>query len=119
MWKEASKSIFIPYLGGCGLVFAEGESRSDLVESARTQEEANLTPETSPKGEIRIASGAKVFERQLAVDDAEIVQRQHQSGSPYLAATIECAANGAVCGHAITVYLRTGATGREVVEVDR
>ena len=42
-----------------------------------------------------------------------------QSGSPYLAATIECAANGAACGHAITVYLRTSPKGLEVVGVDR
>ena len=42
-----------------------------------------------------------------------------QSGSPYLAATIECQAHGAACGHAITVYLRARPTGPEVVGIDR
>jgi outer membrane protein assembly factor BamA len=56
MWKEASKCILILYIGACGLLFAQSESRSDLVESTRTQKEANLTPDTPPKGEIRIES---------------------------------------------------------------
>jgi outer membrane protein assembly factor BamA len=33
---------------------SEAELRSDLIESARTEKEANLTPEESPKGERRI-----------------------------------------------------------------
>ena len=55
MWKTA-KSIFMLYLGACGLAFSQSESRSDLIESARTQKEANLTPETAPKGQLRIES---------------------------------------------------------------
>ena len=55
MWK-ASKSIFILCLGVCELAFSQSESRSDLVEAARTQKEADLTPESAPKGEIRIES---------------------------------------------------------------
>ena len=33
---------------------AQGQSRIDLIESARTEKEANLTPETQPKAERRI-----------------------------------------------------------------
>ena len=54
--KKAIESVFIIYFGAWGLLFAQSESRSDLVEEARTQKAANLTPETPPKGQIRIES---------------------------------------------------------------
>ena len=47
---EGSKGIFMLCLGACGLAFSQTESRSDLIESARTQKEAYLTPEIAPKG---------------------------------------------------------------------
>jgi hypothetical protein len=42
-----------------------------------------------------------------------------QSSSSYVAATIECAGAGTACRRAITVYLRAGQTGLEVVGIDR
>lgn len=42
-----------------------------------------------------------------------------QSGSPYLAAIIECADTGKACGRGITVYLRVHQTVPEVVGIDR
>jgi len=44
-------NLFVICLGTCGLVYAQADSRSDLIESARTEKEANLTPEASPKGQ--------------------------------------------------------------------
>jgi hypothetical protein len=54
--KKAVNKIFVLYLGACGLAFAQTESRSDLVDKAREQKEANLSPESSPKGEQRFES---------------------------------------------------------------
>lgn len=55
MWK-VSKSVLTLYLGACALAFSQSDSRSDLIDSARAQKEADLTPETAPKGELRIES---------------------------------------------------------------
>jgi hypothetical protein len=39
-----------------GLTYAQEQLRTDLIESARAQKEANLTPETAPKAEQRLES---------------------------------------------------------------
>ena len=38
----------------CGSWACQAQLRSDLIESARTEKEANLTPETPPKAERKI-----------------------------------------------------------------
>jgi len=53
---KASESVLTLCLGTCAVAFSQSESRSDLIASERTQKEANPTPETAPKGEIRVTS---------------------------------------------------------------
>ena len=53
MWK-APKQLIVLCLGAWGLVYGQTESRTSLIESARTEKEANLTPEKPPKLETRI-----------------------------------------------------------------
>ena len=53
---KAAKQLTALILGACGIVSAQIASRADLIESARTQKEANLTPETPPQLETRIES---------------------------------------------------------------
>jgi hypothetical protein len=48
---RANKNSIVICLGACGLVHVQAQSRTDLIESARTEKEANLTPETPTKGE--------------------------------------------------------------------
>jgi len=48
--------IVVLYLAASGFVFAQSDSRSALIEDARTQKENNLTPEEPPKAEARIES---------------------------------------------------------------
>jgi len=48
--------LIVLCLGACGFVYAQSESRTDLIESARTQKEASLTPEEPPKAEAGIES---------------------------------------------------------------
>lgn len=55
MWKVQTQLIVLS-LGAWGLVYGQTESRSSLIESARTQKEANLIPEEQPKFELRIES---------------------------------------------------------------
>ncbi len=53
---QALKYLIILCLGAPGLVYGQSESRTSLIEEARSQKEANLTPETPPKLEARIKS---------------------------------------------------------------
>src|SRR5215472_207971 len=48
--------IIILCLATCGLALAQTESRANLIDSARTQKESNLSPEEPPKAEARIES---------------------------------------------------------------
>jgi outer membrane protein assembly factor BamA len=48
---KAAKQLTALILGACGIVSAQTASRADLIDSARTQKEVNLTPEQPPKGE--------------------------------------------------------------------
>ena len=51
---KAAKPLAILILGAWGIVSAQTASRADLIDSARSQKEADLTPEEPPKGEKRI-----------------------------------------------------------------
>ena len=53
---KAAKQLTALILGACGIVSAQVASRADLIDSARTQKETNLTPETPPQLETRIES---------------------------------------------------------------
>ena len=53
---KAAKQLTALILGACGIVSAQIASRADLIDSARTQKETNLTPETPPQLETRIES---------------------------------------------------------------
>ena len=53
---KAAKHVLIFSFGVCALAYGQEQSRSDLIESERIQKEANLTPETAPKGELRLES---------------------------------------------------------------
>jgi hypothetical protein len=46
-----TKNVLVIRLTALGPVYAEVESRSDAIESARTEKEANLAPDTQPKAE--------------------------------------------------------------------
>jgi outer membrane protein assembly factor BamA len=50
------KSLACIFLGlaTCGLALAQTESRADLIDSARTQRDADLSPEQPPRAEARI-----------------------------------------------------------------
>lgn len=48
------RGILAIYLGACASLFAQAQSRADLIEAARSEKEANLTPESPPKGEVRV-----------------------------------------------------------------
>ena len=54
--RKGPKQLIVLCLGGWGLVYGQTDSRTSLIEAARTQKEANLTPETPPKLESRIES---------------------------------------------------------------
>jgi len=54
--RKALKAIVTLGLSAFGLAFAQPQTRSDQIESARTQKEAGLTPEEPPKAEARIES---------------------------------------------------------------
>ena len=54
--QRASKLLIALCLGAWGLVYGQTESRTSLIEAARTEKEANLTPETAPKLERKIVS---------------------------------------------------------------
>jgi outer membrane protein assembly factor BamA len=51
---QSWKQLFVVWLGLYGLAHAQPQSRSELIDSARAEKEANLTPETTPKPERRI-----------------------------------------------------------------
>lgn len=53
---KAPRSRFVICVAMCGLAHAQAQSRSELIEAARTQKEAHLTPQTAPKGQERIES---------------------------------------------------------------
>ena len=53
---KAPMNILLIYLAAVGFADAEEQTRSALIESARTEKEANLSPQTEPKGELRIES---------------------------------------------------------------
>ena len=54
--RQAAKQMMVLCLCAWGLVHGQTQSRSSLIEDARTQKEAKLTPETPPKLETRIES---------------------------------------------------------------
>ena len=54
--RKASKQLIALCLGAWGVVYGQTESRTSLIEAARTEKEANLTPETEPKLERKMVS---------------------------------------------------------------
>ena len=54
--RRASKQLIALCLGAWGVVYGQTESRTSLIEAARTKKEANLTPETEPKLERKMVS---------------------------------------------------------------
>ena len=50
------KKLLILCVGACALAYGQQQSRSDAIESERSQKEANLTPEEPSKGEALIES---------------------------------------------------------------
>ena len=53
---QSWRPLFAVWLGVCGLAYAQPQSRLELIDSARAEKEANLTPETPPKAEQRLVS---------------------------------------------------------------
>jgi len=51
---RTATNIIVVCLAACGLCNGQDQSRADQIESERIQKEANLTPETPPKAEVRI-----------------------------------------------------------------
>jgi hypothetical protein len=51
---QSLKQVFVVWLGLYGLAHAQPQSRSELIDSARADKEANLRPETTPKAERRL-----------------------------------------------------------------
>jgi hypothetical protein len=54
--QKASKQLIALCLGAWGVIYGQTESRTSLIEAARTEKEANLTPETAPKLERKMVS---------------------------------------------------------------
>ena len=54
--QKASKQLIALCLGAWGVIYGQTESRTSLIEAARTEKEANLTPETEPKLERKMVS---------------------------------------------------------------
>ena len=54
--QKASKQLIALCLGAWGVIYGQTESRTSLIEAARTEKEANLTPETAPKLERQMVS---------------------------------------------------------------
>ncbi len=69
--RKATKRLIVFSLGAWGLVCGQTESRTSLIESARTEKEANLTPEKAPKLEARIESIEQSLPYRLLTGDAE------------------------------------------------
>jgi len=67
---RATKNVLVICLAACGLVYAEVESRSDTIESARTEKEANLAPDTQPKAERDIERIENSFPYRLLTGQA-------------------------------------------------
>ena len=53
---KLASCIVVIYMGACASLSAQAQSRADLIEAARSEKEANLTPESPPKGEVRVES---------------------------------------------------------------
>ena len=89
----------------CEFAQAQVQSRTDTIESARTEKEANLKPESPPKAER----------------DIEWIEHS----LPYRLVTSQADGFGLVlgsreaCPGPVTVYLRRAASRIEVVGIDR
>ena len=53
---RGATAIFVFSVAAATLAYGQAETRADLIENARSRKEANLTPETPPKGELRLES---------------------------------------------------------------
>ena len=53
---KLAKCILVIYVGACASLSAQVQSRADMIESARSEKETNLTPESPPKGQVRVES---------------------------------------------------------------
>lgn len=53
---KISMKWFVLCAGACALAYGQDDTRAGQIDAARTQKEANLTPETPPKGEAKIES---------------------------------------------------------------
>ena len=51
---QSWKKLFAVWLGVCGLAYAQPQSRSESIDSARAEKEAYLTPEIAPKAERQL-----------------------------------------------------------------
>jgi outer membrane protein assembly factor BamA len=69
MWK-APILLIVLYLGACGFLYGQTQSRTSLIEAARTQKEGSLTPETPPKLQTRIESVEQSLPYRLLTGEA-------------------------------------------------
>ena len=67
--RRLLKQLIVLCFGAWGLVYGQTESRTSLIESARTQKEANLTPERPPKLEAQIESVEHSLPYRLLTED--------------------------------------------------
>lgn len=51
---QSWKQLFAVWIGLSGVAYAQPQSRSELIDSARAEKEQTLTPEAPPKSELRL-----------------------------------------------------------------
>jgi hypothetical protein len=66
---KALKALMVLSLWACGIASAQTSSQTDLIESARDQKEAALTPEEPPKAEKRVEAIEQSIPYRLVTGD--------------------------------------------------
>jgi len=68
---SVNKNVLVLVVATCALAYAQDQTRTDLIDSERTQKEANLTPEKPPKAEARIEEVENSFAYRLLTGEVD------------------------------------------------